>query len=237
VRRDRVSRRRIRRLRVVVSPGACAVALGKPSPLRRLAWIWSAENLILAIAVYHRLWIYVGFNGMTRMRTVGVFGMSAVVVGFVLVVWKIAYQRSFVWLVERHLWTLAIAVYLFALTPVDALVHAYNVRRILAGDLAPSTQIGWHPVDAEGLLVLRPLVHCDDEIIREGVRALLAERASAAEAATRCGSTRDWTAFQLADRLLLEKLDAMREDWQPYAEASKRAAAWERFRTYVYQWY
>ena len=27
------------------------------------------------------------------------------------------------------------------------------------------------------------------------------------------------------------------EDWQPYADAGKRAAAWERFRQYVYQWY
>ncbi len=34
--------------------------------LRKLAWVWSLQNLLLAAAVYHRLWIYVGFNGMTR---------------------------------------------------------------------------------------------------------------------------------------------------------------------------
>jgi hypothetical protein len=88
-----------------------------------MAWIWSVENLILAIAVFHRMSIYVGFNGMTRMRTVGLFGISAVVVGFLLVVWKIMRHRGFVWLLQRHLWTVAIAAYLFALTPVDSLVH------------------------------------------------------------------------------------------------------------------
>ncbi|TWU56785.1 hypothetical protein Poly51_27020 [Rubripirellula tenax] len=39
--------------------------------LRKLAWIWSGANLLLAAAVYNRLLIYVGYNGMTRMRTVG----------------------------------------------------------------------------------------------------------------------------------------------------------------------
>jgi hypothetical protein len=54
--------------------------------LKQLAWIWSALNLLLAVAVYHRLCIYVGFNGMTRMRMVGFYGMTAVVAGFGLAV-------------------------------------------------------------------------------------------------------------------------------------------------------
>ena len=75
--------------------------------LRRWAWIWSLENVLLAIAVYHRLYIYIGFNGMTRMRIVGIFGISAVLVGFLLVLWKIAHHRGFLWLLRRHLWTVA----------------------------------------------------------------------------------------------------------------------------------
>ena len=41
--------------------------------VRQLAWAWSGLNLLLAIAVYNRLMIYVGFNGMTRMRMIGFF--------------------------------------------------------------------------------------------------------------------------------------------------------------------
>lgn len=69
--------------------------------LRMLAWAWSLENVLLAFAVYNRLFIYVGFNGMTRMRIVGLFGITAVLVGFVVVLVKIAKNHSFVWLIRR----------------------------------------------------------------------------------------------------------------------------------------
>ena len=90
----------------------------------------------MALAVYHRMHIYINFNGMTRMRTVGLLGITAVVIGFVLVVWKIVHGRGFVWLINRQLWTLAAAIFLYAVLPVDWLVHTYNVRRILRGELA-----------------------------------------------------------------------------------------------------
>lgn len=205
--------------------------------LRRLAWIWSAENLVLAATVYNRLWIYVAFNGMTRMRSVAVFGVSAVVAGVVLVIWKIADNRDFVWLLRRQLAALALAIYLFALTPVDALVHSYNVRRVLAGDLAPSVQISVHPINAEGILTLPPLLESNNEILREGIRAMLAERAIQLDRSAVEESQHHWTAFQFADRLLSERLQSMRATWEPYLNAAKRAAALDRFDEYVYQWY
>jgi Arc/MetJ-type ribon-helix-helix transcriptional regulator len=205
--------------------------------LRKLAWIWSVENLLLAVAVYHRMNIYIGFNGMTRMRTVGLLGMTAVVVGFLLVVYKIMRGRSFAWLINRQLWTLAAAIYLYLVIPVDALAHAYNVRRVLAGDLAPSVQISVHPIDSAGILVLHPLVNCTDEAIREGVRALLAERAIQGEETERQRASQNWTSFQLADRMLLGKLRANRADWEKYQDAGQRETAIARFKSYAYQWY
>ncbi len=151
--------------------------------LRALGWIWSAENFVLTVAVYHRMAIYVDFNGMTPMRIVGLYGISAVVAGFALVLWKIGRGHSFGWLVRRQLWALALVVYLFALTPVDAICVRYNVWRILAGDPAPSVQISVHPIGPEGVLLLEPLLGSDDAIIREGVRAMLAQRADQAETA------------------------------------------------------
>ncbi len=56
--------------------------------LQRMAWVWSAENLLLAAAVYKRLSIYVGFNGLTPLRILGFYGVTAVVVGFLLVMVK-----------------------------------------------------------------------------------------------------------------------------------------------------
>jgi len=205
--------------------------------LRRLAWVWSLENLLLAIAVYHRMYIYIRFNGMTRMRTVGLFGMTCVVAGFLLVVWKIVHNRDFVWLVRRHLWALALTVYLFALWPTDAVVHYYNVQRILSGDPAPSVQISVHPISSEGVLLLLPLVDCRDATIREGVRAMLADRLDQAEAVARRRQTEGWTAHQIGDRLVLDRLRVESPRWAEYTDRQKREAALENFDAYAYQWY
>jgi hypothetical protein len=205
--------------------------------LRKLAWIWSLENLLLAMAVYHRLYIYICFNGMTRMRTVGLLGITAVLVGFALVVWKILRDRGFVWLINRQLWTLAGAIFLYAVLPVDLLVHSYNVRRILAGDLAPAVQIGVHPIDSGGILALPSLMNCDDETIREGIKAMLADRALRAEGKEQEHATRNWTSFQVADRLLLDQLRGLKAEWERYADQDKRRATLQRFRDYTYQWY
>lgn len=206
--------------------------------LRRLAWIWSLENLILAVAVFHRLYIYIEFNGMTKMRMVGLYGISAVVVGFVLVVWKIVHRRNFIWLVRRHLWTLALAVYLFALTPVDAIVTNYNVRRILSGDPAPCVQISVHPISSEGVLFLEPLLGSDNEVIREGIRAMLAGRQAEAEAMAVVREQQGWTVWQIADIAVLRILRDTDSNWTEFSEDfAQREEALCRFHDYAYQWY
>ncbi|MEO2032135.1 MAG: DUF4153 domain-containing protein [Planctomycetaceae bacterium] len=84
---------------------------------------WSVLNLVLVLAVYNRLLIYIDYNGMTRMRTVGLLGITSVVGGFVLVLFKINRQYRFLWLVRRQLWVLAAAVYLLLVLPVDVLIR------------------------------------------------------------------------------------------------------------------
>ena len=205
--------------------------------LRRLAWIWSLENMLLAIAVYNRMYIYIGFNGMTRMRVVGLFGMTAVVVGFALVLWKIARQHDFAWLVRRHLWTLAIAIYLYALTPVDTLVVNYNVNRILGGDPAPSVQISVHPIGSEGVVRLLPLLECHDELIREGVRAMLTERLGQAEQLLETRKHLGWTAYQISDVLAAKALRREKDALTTFQNETTRRSALQRFHDYAYQWY
>lgn len=205
--------------------------------LRKLSWIWSFENLLLAIAVYNRLLIYVGFNGMTRMRMIGFFGITLVVVGFVLVLVKIARNKGFVWLLRRHLWAFAIAIYIYALTPVDTIVVRHNVRRILSGDPAPCVQISVHPINSEGVPGLVPLLDCEDALIREGVRAILAEELGSAEVESTKQSANGWTTYQAAESRMLRKLRAVRNELATYADADQQAVARKRFDDYAYQWY
>ena len=205
--------------------------------LRKLAWVWSVENFFLAAAVFNRLFIYVGFNGMTRMRVIAVLGVASVVVGFVLVVWKIVHNRNFVWLIRRQLWTVSFAAYLYAVLPVDAFVNQYNVRRILAGDPAPSVQISEHPTSAEGLLQLGPLRQCSDEIIRDGIRALLSQKQDELESQIVERQKLGWTAWQLADEALRAQLRSELDARGKKLDAAEQEIKLRQFREYAYQWY
>jgi hypothetical protein len=205
--------------------------------LRRMAWAWSLENLLLAAAVYNRMRIYVDFNGMTWMRTVAFFGITCVVAGFGLVVWKILQNRSFAWLLRHHLLALVLFIYLFALTPVDALVHRYNVKRIMSGDSAPSVQISVHPISTEGVPVLLPLANCPDEKVRAGVLAMLADRHDQARRNAKTNQQKGWTTYQGSEQVLLDQLDKHRTEWSQYTNLQKRRTALAAFHEYAYQWY
>lgn len=206
--------------------------------LRRLAWVWSFENLLLAVSVFNRLWIYVGYNGMTRMRVVGFLGTTAVVAGFVLVLVKIAARHDFVWLVRRQLWALAACVVLYAVMPVDGLVMGYNVRRVLAGDHAPAVQISRHPIDDEGMLQLFPLLDHEDDRIRAGIGALLAERRYGPADSRRVPEApTGWTAWQWSRSRLNEEFANHAETLAAYEIPAERHA-WRRvFDDYTYQWW
>jgi hypothetical protein len=66
---------------------------------------------------------------------------------------------------------------------------------------------------------------------------MLAERAQQAEAIERRRANENWTSFQLADQLLLDRLRGLAAEWTAYSDAGKREAALRRFRDYAYQWY
>lgn len=210
--------------------------------LKGLAWVWSGLNLLLAAAVFHRLWIYVGFNGMTRMRMVAFFGTTTVVLGLVFVIVKIARHRRFAWLFQADLWALLGMVMLYSAIPVDVLVMKYNVARIMAGDSVPSVQISSHLIDAGGVRELLPLMRCEDEIVRDGVKALFARRwtdlpSSATKPWADIDNWCDLSSLQIAERWLATDLAAAREEWNLFREEPRQSSAWQRFQDYAYQWY
>jgi len=198
--------------------------------LKRLAFIWSAENLLLAAAVYNRLFIYIHFNGMTRMRVIGMLGTSTVVVGLLLVVLKILLQRNFAWVIRHQLIALAVAIYLYAVLPVDAFVVRYDVAHILSGNLKPSVQIAHHPTSLEGKIMLFPLLECPDPIIRDGIAEMLWQTRQDLDQQT----TGDWTTWQAAADLFRKMADRnkLHEPRQ-----LPPPGAWQRLRDYSFQWY
>ena len=202
--------------------------------IRRLAWIWSASNLLLAIAVYNRLMIYVGYNGMTRMRTIGFFGITVVVIGFTLVVFKIAKNQSFWWLIRAQLIALTLTIIAYSCFPVDYIAHRYNAASVASGYLKPAVMIAVKPIEDEGVFALLDIANCEDKTIREGVLAILAQRQSQLDG----DKTAHWTENQLATTLLRRKLKANESLFVEYQNAPKeQEQAIAAFREYAMQWY
>ena len=205
--------------------------------LKRFASVWSMLNFLLAVAVYNRLSIYVGYNGLTPMRIVGYFGITAVVAGFALVVLKVRQNRGFWWLMRTQLTALLLTVVLFVLFPVDYVAHTYNTSRVTAGYLHPSVMIAVKPMDDMGYLAAMGLTDCEDAIIREGVRAMMAERQLGIEAETD-ERPWHWTRFQAATDELYESMAEREATWANYrVNARLRQARIEQFRGYAMQWY
>jgi hypothetical protein len=160
-----------------------------------------------------------------------------VVTGFALVVWKIAQRRDFVWLISRQLWALAATLTLYSMTPVDAVAVTYNVHRILSGDSSAVMQIGVQQIDTEGVLALPPLLNCEDDEIRAGVRALLADKYLRLIALRRKREQLGWTSKQCVDDYALRTLNRHRQHWTNYNDGQTRQAALQRFYEYAYRWY
>ncbi len=203
--------------------------------LRGLAWIWSGLNFVLAIAVYHRMMIYIDFNGMTRMRVVGILGITSVVGGFVLVIVKIHRGRNFLWLIRRQLWVVAAATFVFAIFPVDSLVHSYNVRQILAGNPAPIVQITEHPIDNEALPILLPLCEVPDERLRNGMQAMMTSRLAQLKTAHSAEAANGWTAWQKSTSHSLSALQEAEPRWQKFASSNSRNEAWQKLKVFAYE--
>ncbi len=203
--------------------------------LQKLAWVWTALNFALVIAVYNRMLIYIDFNGMTRMRTVALLGISSVVAGFVLVVFKIQLKHSFWWLVQRQMLVLGAAVYLYSVLPVDVLIHRYNVSQILNGNPAPIVQITAHAVDDEALPILQTLCEAEDEMVAAGIQSMLSSRFSAVNQKLKDSQKLGWTAWQRHSGLTVDSLESTRETWDKFESNQARNDAWSRLQNFAYK--
>ena len=207
--------------------------------LQKLAGFWSLCNVLLVIAVFYRLMIYVNFNGMTRMRIVGFVGVACVFAGFVIVNVLIVRPKSVSWTIHKQCWALIWSIYVLALLPMDTISHRWNESSIRAGHLAPAVQFSVQTISDEGLLCLIPLLTSDELEIREGVKALLAERyVKTVDSQSETETSTRWTQFQGSKSLLDHRLQDHYSELEPFVlSIDKRRNAIDRLRSWTMQWY
>lgn len=99
----------------------------QPRMIRPLVYLWVGQNVMLVLSAILRLKLYVGIYLLTYWRITAAIWMGLVAVGLVLIVARIALDRSHRWLIRMNLLALLATVYVCSLINFDAIIANYNV--------------------------------------------------------------------------------------------------------------
>ncbi|MDA9402545.1 DUF4153 domain-containing protein [Bradyrhizobium sp. CCBAU 45389] len=109
---------------VAMRPGGPAE---KSKVIRPLVYLWVGQNVLLVASSILRLDLYVGIYMLTYWRIAAFIWMGLVALGLILIVTRIALDRSNRWLVGANLIALTIVLYSVSLVNFDAFIADYNV--------------------------------------------------------------------------------------------------------------
>ena len=109
---------------VAMRPGGPAE---KSKIIRRLVYLWVGQNVLLVASSILRLDLYVEIYLLTYWRIAAFVWMGLVALGLVLIVARIAFNRSNQWLVRTNLIALTAVFYVVSLVNFDAIIADYNV--------------------------------------------------------------------------------------------------------------
>jgi len=95
--------------------------------IRVLVFLWIAQNVMLVVSSMLRLDLYVQIYSLTWWRVAAFIWMLLVAAGLVLIVARIALDRSNAWLVQMNLATLALTACICAFVNFPYMIASYNV--------------------------------------------------------------------------------------------------------------
>lgn len=95
--------------------------------IRPLVYLWVGQNVLLVASSILRLDLYVDIYMLTYWRIAAFIWMGLVALGLILIVTRIALNRSNQWLVGVNLVALAIVLYGCSLVNFNAFIADYNV--------------------------------------------------------------------------------------------------------------
>jgi hypothetical protein len=181
----------------------------KLKPIKVLAALWIVQNFIFALGTYRRLMIYVQYNGATPLRTVGVIGITLVVLGLLIVALKIKNKKSFFWMLRAQVSCVVVGLFIYYVVPTEYVEKKINTYMILRNETTQTHpaafQIYNQPLSPSGIPALIPLLNCEDKVVREGVAAILRRERTTLR---RWVSTNNsWKHFQISRFCALESIE------------------------------
>jgi Domain of unknown function (DUF4173) len=191
-------------------------------PIRVLVFLWIGQNVLLVLSSILRLDLYVDIYALTGLRCAAFIWMLLVAVGLVLIMARIALDRSNRWLVWRNAAALGITLYVCGFVDFSALIADFNVAH--SQEMSGTGQ----PVDIAYLCDLGPAaIPALDALAAKGdpeVWPAPAHRFDCRESLARLHRARheDWRALSFRAYRLGRLLD--REDRKSLAPSGPRLA-------------
>lgn len=187
---------------VATRPGSEAAR----SPLiRALVYLWTAQNIVLVVSSILRLDLYVAVYSLTYLRIVAFIWMGLVAVGLLLIVARIALDRSNTWLIGANLVSLAATLYVCCFLNFPRMIAIYNVEHsadlgLPVLDLGYLYSLGPHAIPGLDLFITRHNDFRRSDVITMRDTLALQHR-------QRMG---DWRAWSVQDWQLARYLEAQR---------------------------
>ncbi|MCP4314764.1 MAG: DUF4173 domain-containing protein [Hyphomicrobiales bacterium] len=97
------------------------------APVRNLVLPWTGQNVLLVVSSIFRLDLYVNIYALTLLRIEAFVWMALVAVGLVLIMVRVVFNYSNLWLVRWNLISLALTLYACSLVNIPAVIARYNV--------------------------------------------------------------------------------------------------------------
>jgi hypothetical protein len=187
---------------VTLRPGSEMAA--RPA-IRRLVYLWIAQNVLLVASTILRTLDYVEAYSLTRLRIAALIWMALVAVGLLLICWRIARGRSGAWLINANAAAALLALAGCSAVDLGAVAASWNVRhaREVGGNGSALDLCYLNRLDQSALL---PLIELESRPIPAPLRARAA-----------------WTR-----NLLMDRLEQRQGDWRGWTGRGARRLATAR---------
>ncbi|MEA3065356.1 MAG: hypothetical protein QOJ27_1808 [Sphingomonadales bacterium] len=184
---------------VTLQPGSPSAA---SPPVRRLVYVWIAQNVVLVASTILRTLDYVEAYSLTRLRIAALVWMVLVAVGLILICIRLWRGRSGAWLINANLAFALMALSACAVVDLGAVAAAWNVRHAREAG-GPGVRLDLCYLNGLDASALLPLVELESRPIAPRFR----ERVS-------------WTR-----NLIMDRLGTSQGDWHGWTFRNARRLA------------
>jgi hypothetical protein len=192
---------------VTLAPGS---DYAQSALIRRLVYVWIAQNVFLVASTMLRTIDYIEAYSLTRLRIAALVWMALVAVGLVLICWRIWRGKSGGWLINANLASALLALAACTIVDLGATAAWWNVRHAReAGGKGARLDICY--LAGIGSSALLPLIEIEGRTRDPALKARLAST-RASGLATLAETQRDWHGwtFRGARRLAAARAEVER---------------------------